>query len=182
MAEKNLNEISRDARALFTRGSQALAQENLDYAITLLNQALETEPGFFDCRKALRDAQFRKAGDGGRGFFKKMLSGAGNSPQVAKAKMALSKNPAEAMAIAEQILNGDPNSSAAHRIIVDAAQRAGTAAHGGDVLRNAGEKFAQGQGRWPSNSPTPSPPSAKSSPRAKKSSWTCCARCPATAI
>ena len=35
--------------------------------------------------------------------------------------MALSKNPAEAMAIAEQILNGDPNSSAAHRIIVDAA-------------------------------------------------------------
>ena len=26
------------------------------------------------------------------------------------------------MAIAEQILNGDPNSSAAHRIIVDAAQ------------------------------------------------------------
>ena len=120
MAEKTLNETSRDARALFARGSQALAQDNLDYAITLLNQALETEPGFFHCRKALRDAQFRKAGSGGTGFFKKMLSGTGNSPQIMKAKMALSKNPAEAMAIAEQILNGDPNSSAAHRIIVDA--------------------------------------------------------------
>ena len=36
--------------------------------------------------------------------------------------MALNKNPAEAMAIAEQILNGDPNSSAAHRIIVDAGK------------------------------------------------------------
>jgi tetratricopeptide (TPR) repeat protein len=120
MAEKDLNDISRDARALFARGSQALAQDNLDYAITLLNQALETEPGFFHCRKALRDAQFRKAGDSGRGFFKKMLSGTGNSPQVMKAKMALGKNPAEAMAIAEQILNADPNSSAAHRIIVDA--------------------------------------------------------------
>jgi tetratricopeptide (TPR) repeat protein len=120
MAEKNLNEISRDARTLFSRGTQALAQENFDYAITLLNQALELEPGFFHCRKALRDAQFRKAGGGGTGFFKKMLSGAGNSPQIAKAKMALGKNPAEAMAIAEQILNGDPNSSAAHRIIVDA--------------------------------------------------------------
>jgi len=120
MAEKDLNEISRDARALFARGSQALAQENLDYAITLLNQALETEPGFFHCRKALRDAQFRKAGDAGRGFFKKMLSGTGNSPQIMKAKMALAKNPAEAMAIAEQVLNADPNSSAAHRIIVDA--------------------------------------------------------------
>ena len=120
MAEKTLNETSRDARALFARGSQALAQDNLHYAITLLNQALETEPGFFHCRKALRDAQFRKAGSGGTGFFKKMLSGTGNSPQIMKAKMALSKNPAEAMAIAEQILNGDPNSSAAHRIIVDA--------------------------------------------------------------
>jgi tetratricopeptide (TPR) repeat protein len=120
MPEKNLNEISRDARALFARGSQALAQDNFDYAITLLNQALEMEPGFFHCRKALRDAQFRKAGGGGKGFFKKMLSGAGNSPQIAKAKMALNKNPAEALAIAEQILNGDPESSAAHRIIVDA--------------------------------------------------------------
>jgi tetratricopeptide (TPR) repeat protein len=120
MAEKNLNEVSRDARALFARGSQALAQDNLDYAITLLNQALEMDPEFFHCRKALRDAQFRKAGDASRGFFKKMLSGTGNSPQVMKAKMAMNKNPAEALAIAEQILNGDPNSSAAHRIIVDA--------------------------------------------------------------
>jgi hypothetical protein len=120
MAEKNLNEIVHNARSLFTRGMEALAHDNFDYAITLLNQVLETEPGFFDCRKALRDAQFRKLGDGGTGFFKKMWSGAGNSPQVAKAKMALNKNPAEAMVIAEQILNSDPNSSAAHRIIVDA--------------------------------------------------------------
>jgi tetratricopeptide (TPR) repeat protein len=121
MAEKNLNEIARDARVQFNRGMEALTRDNFDYAIALLNQVLETEPGFFDCRKALRDAQFRKAGDSGGGFFKKMWSGAGNSPQVAKAKMALGKNPAEAMVIAEQILNGDPNSSAAHRIIVDAA-------------------------------------------------------------
>ena len=120
MPEKNLNEIVRDARSLYTRGMEALAHDNLDYAITLLNQVLETEPGFYDCRKALRDAQFRKAGAGGRGIFKKMWSGAGNSPQIAKAKMALGKNPAEAMAVAEQILNADPNSSAAHRIIVDA--------------------------------------------------------------
>jgi tetratricopeptide (TPR) repeat protein len=122
MAEKNLNEIIRDARSLYTRGMEALARDNYDYALALLNQVLETEPGFFDCRKALRDAQFRKAGEGGKGFFKKMMSRAGSSPQEAKAKMALNKNPAEAMAIAEQILNGDPNSSAAHRIIVDAGK------------------------------------------------------------
>ncbi|MDD5141732.1 MAG: hypothetical protein PHY43_15895 [Verrucomicrobiales bacterium] len=122
MAEKTYNEISREARVLFGKGSEAAQRENNDYAIALFNQVLEKEPAFYDCRKALRAAQFKKAGGGGTGFFKKMLSGAGSSPQVAKAKMALGKNPAEAMAIAEQILNGDPNNSSAHRIIVDAAK------------------------------------------------------------
>ena len=122
MAEKNPNEIPRDLRAMFTKGSEAAERDNPDYAFALFTQILEREPGFYECRKALRDAQFRKLGDGGKGFFKKMLSGAGSSPQVAKARMALGKNPAEAMAIAEQILNGDPNNSFAHRIIIDAAQ------------------------------------------------------------
>jgi tetratricopeptide (TPR) repeat protein len=122
MSEKNASEVSREARLLFTKGSEAAQRENTDYAISLFNQVLEKEPGFYDCRKALREAQFKKAGSGGTGFFKKMMSGAGSSPQVAKAKLALGKNPGEAMAIAEQILNGDPNNSSAHRIIVDAAQ------------------------------------------------------------
>jgi tetratricopeptide (TPR) repeat protein len=82
---------------------------------------LEKEPGFFDGRKALREIQSRKAGGGG-GFFKKMLSGASSSPLVAKGQLALRNNPAGALAIAEQILNSDPNSSAGHRLIVQAAQ------------------------------------------------------------
>ena len=54
---------------------------------TLFSQVLEKEPAFYECRKALRAAQFKKAGDGGgSGFFKKMMSGAGSSPQIAKAK------------------------------------------------------------------------------------------------
>jgi tetratricopeptide (TPR) repeat protein len=120
MAEKNVNEIPREARLLFTKANEAVQRENLDYAIALFNQVLEKEPGFFDCRKALRAAQLQRAGSGG-GFLKKMWGSASSSPQVAKARMALNKNPAEAMAIAEQILNGDPNSSAAHRLIVEAA-------------------------------------------------------------
>jgi tetratricopeptide (TPR) repeat protein len=121
MAEKNSNEVSRDARVLFQKASEAAQRENLDYAIALFNQLLANEPAYFDCRKALRAAQFKKAGTGGGGFFKKMLSGAGSSPQVTKAMVVLRNNPAGAMAIAEDVLNGDPNSSAAHRIIVDAA-------------------------------------------------------------
>jgi tetratricopeptide (TPR) repeat protein len=123
MAEKTLSTKFRASlRLLFTKGGEAAQRENIDYAISLFNQVLEKEPAFYECRKALRAAQFKKAGGGGTGFFKKMMSGAGSSPQVAKAKLALGKNPGEAMAIAEQILNGDPNNSSAHRIIVDAAQ------------------------------------------------------------
>jgi tetratricopeptide (TPR) repeat protein len=40
---------------------------------------------------------------------------------VAKGHMALSKDPAEALRIAEQILNGDPYSSGAHKLVVEAA-------------------------------------------------------------
>jgi tetratricopeptide (TPR) repeat protein len=122
MAEKSINEIAGDTRRLHTKAVEAAQRENDDYAIALFCQILEKEPGFFECRRALRAAQFRKAGTASTGFFKKMMSGASSSPQVAKAKMALGKNPAEAMAIAEQVLNGDPTSAVAHRIIADAAQ------------------------------------------------------------
>jgi tetratricopeptide (TPR) repeat protein len=121
MAEKEISEISRDARVLFNKGNEAAQRENLDYAIALYNQALEKEPGFFECRKLLRELQFKKTGGGGS-FFKKMLSGASSSPLVAKGQIALRTNPASALAIAEQILNSDPNSSAGHRLVVEAAK------------------------------------------------------------
>lgn len=120
MAEKSLNDLPRDLRGLFTKGSDALQRDIVDYAIDLFNQILVREPAQYEVRKALRTAQFKKAGSGG-GFFKKMLSTAGSQPLVAKGHMALSKNPAEAMHIAEQILNGDPNNSGAHKLIVEAA-------------------------------------------------------------
>ena len=122
MAEKLINEISVDARRLYTKAVESAQRENYDYALALFCQVLEKEPGFFECRRAMRVAQAKKSAGASTGFFKKMMSGAGSSPQIAKAKMALNKNPAEAMAVAEQVLNGDPNNSFAHRIIVDAAR------------------------------------------------------------
>ncbi|HMP81253.1 MAG TPA: hypothetical protein PKA41_00935 [Verrucomicrobiota bacterium] len=121
MAEKQINQLPPDQRRLFTKGSEALTRENYDYAIDLFCQILAKAPEFHECRKLLRAAQQRKTGTTQSGFFKKMLSSAGSSPQVAKAQVALRTNPADALAIAEQILNGDPYSSAAHKIVVDAA-------------------------------------------------------------
>ncbi len=120
MAEKSLNEIPRELRPLLNKGNDALQRENFDYAIDLFNQILDKEPRLHEIRKALRTAQLHKAGSGG-GFLKKMWSSAGSSPLIAKGQIALRKDPAEALSIAEQILNNDPHSSAAHRLVVEAA-------------------------------------------------------------
>ena len=121
MPEKLITEIPHDLRRIFTKANEAVQHENYDYALTLCCQVLEKEPGFFECRKTLRAVQIRKSAASSKGFFKKMMSNAGSSPQIGKAKMALNKNPAEALAIAEEVLNGDATNSMAHRLIVDAA-------------------------------------------------------------
>ena len=121
MAEKHLNQLSPDLRRLYTKAVEAAQRENFDYATTLFCQVLKTEPGLFEARKALRAAQTQRSAGESKGFFKKMMSSAGSSPQITKAKITLGKNPAEAMAIAEEVLNSDANNPFAHRIIVDAA-------------------------------------------------------------
>jgi tetratricopeptide (TPR) repeat protein len=120
MAEKSLNDLPRDLRVILTRGTDALQRDNYDYAIDLFNQVLVREPALYECREMLRTAQLKKAGNS-RGFMKKMWNSASASPMVAKGEMALHKEPAEALQIAEQILNTDPNNSGAHRLIVKAA-------------------------------------------------------------
>lgn len=121
MAEKSLNTLTRDLRVLYNKGCDAMVRDNFDYAVDLFTQVLNKEPALYECRQALRTAQQRKAGTGG-GFFKKMLSSAGAQPQVTKAQIALHKDPVEAMRVAEQVLNHDPNNSGAHRVIVEAAK------------------------------------------------------------
>ncbi len=121
MAEKSLSGINRDVRLLFQKGNDALLRDNFDYAVDLFNQVLQREPGLIDARKALRTAQAKKAAAKGGGFFKKIIGSASSSPLIAKAQVELRTNPLDALQTAEQILNNDPNSSAGHRIVVDAA-------------------------------------------------------------
>ena len=121
MAEKSTNDLPRDLRVLFTKGHEALQRDNFDYAIDLLNQVLTREPALYEVRKELRTAQLHKAAKGS-GLFKKFLNSASATPLVGKAQVALRINPAEALSIAEHILNSDPMNSAGHRIIVEAAE------------------------------------------------------------
>jgi tetratricopeptide (TPR) repeat protein len=119
MPEKSLNELPRDLRDLYQKGATALQRQNFDYAIAILQQVLSREPSCLECRQALRAAQIKKSG-GSTGFFKKVLGGASNSPLIAKAQMAKSR-PLEAMQLAEQILENDPQGSIGNRILAEAA-------------------------------------------------------------
>ena len=123
MPEKSLSDIPRDLRELYQKGATALQRQNFDYAIAIFQQILQREPAFLECRQALRAGQIKKAG-GSTGFFKKMLGGASNSPLIAKAQMVKSR-PAEAMAIAEQILENDPQGSTGNKILAESAMAAG---------------------------------------------------------
>jgi tetratricopeptide (TPR) repeat protein len=123
MPEKSMTEVPRDMRDLYQKGATALQRQNFDYAIAIFNQVLQREPAFFECRQALRAAQFKKAG-GSTSFFKKVLGGASSSPLIAKAQLAKLKNPLEAIQVAEQILSSDPNNSGAHKILAEAALEA----------------------------------------------------------
>ena len=120
MPEKSKEQVSRALRDQYEKGVKNFQQQNLDYAIAILTQVLIQEPAFYDCRQALRATQFKKAG-ASSGFFKKVFSGASSSPLIAKGQLALRNNPIEALNIAEQILNGDPNSGSGHKLIADAA-------------------------------------------------------------
>src|SRR6516162_7038071 len=110
MAEKSVNEIPREVRQIYQKGSDALLRENYDYAVDLFTQVLEKEPTFYEGRKALRNAQAQKSG-GSRSFLQRAFSNTSSAPLIAKGQIALKRNPAAALNIGEQILNSDSNSS-----------------------------------------------------------------------
>lgn len=121
MPEKNLNEVTSRARDFHERGNSALQKHNFDYAVEMFDEALRVEPGFYECREALRAAQFKKAEGSTGGMFKKMFGMAGQSPLFAKVQLALRANPTEAVHLAEQILRNDPANVTAHKLLAEAA-------------------------------------------------------------
>ena len=123
MPEKNTSEIPRDVRDLFEKGNSAVQKENWDYAFLFYLQALQKEPGFLECRQALRAAQVAKSNKS-TSFFKKVMGAAGSSPAIAKANMLVAKKPFDAMATCEDILNSDPNNATAHNLLAQAALNA----------------------------------------------------------
>ena len=85
MAEKSVNEISRDVRQIFQKGNDALTRENYDYAVDLLTQVLEKGTfGFYEGRKAFAGGAATKSRRQQRIFQKSVEQREFNFPPVAK--------------------------------------------------------------------------------------------------
>ena len=120
MPEKDHNVVGMEARQLWERGYEQLEKKQWDYAMELLCMAVEKDPGFFECRMALRAAQVKKYENASS--LAKIAGTAANAHNMAQAKVALvRKNYFGAMSHAEKVLCADPESSVAHRVIVDAS-------------------------------------------------------------
>ena len=122
MPEKTKQEVQPQAREFFDKGLVALRKDNLEYATKLFEQALRREPGFFECREALRLNQFKRVGKKS-GFFK-MFGKTTSTSLLPKGQLALKKDPLEAIEVAEQILNDDPYSVMGNKLQAEAATAA----------------------------------------------------------
>lgn len=122
MAEKTSDNVSPQARALYQKGMAALERNNLDYAIEMFIQTLTTEPNFLTCRKYLRGAQMKRAES--MGSFKRAVIATTSQMNLTKGQLALSKNPLEAMVIAEQVLSNDPKNVQALTLLANASEKA----------------------------------------------------------
>ena len=83
MPEKGSSSLPRALREQYEKGLAALQRQNFDYAVAILAEVLQREPGFYSGREALRAAQVKRAGKKG-GFFKKMFGTASSSPLLAE--------------------------------------------------------------------------------------------------
>src|SRR5688572_27706668 len=120
MADRTLAARPRDWREVYETGNAGLQRHQYDSAPSIRNQILSGEPAFYPGREALRSVQLAKAGAGGAGgFFKKVFGTASASPLLAKAQVQLRTDAKEVLATCEQILNSDPNNTAAHKLLAE---------------------------------------------------------------
>jgi tetratricopeptide (TPR) repeat protein len=123
MALKSERELSPTSRNQYSRAKDALATKNYDYAINLLQSVLREEPLFLEGRQKLRAAGINKFQSLSK-FQQQMVN-----MKIASAAMKLSnigkKEPAEQLAVAEEVLALDPFHPKANTVVGDAGAALG---------------------------------------------------------
>ncbi len=125
MAEITLEKASPKAKTLFNKGFSAFERGNLDVAIDLLFQCVETEPEFLKARRFLRGAEIQLFKQKKPGAMTHHLIFAKNLPAYGKGKMLLKNGKGvEALLVAEKLLRQDPLNLEFIKLFADAAEGA----------------------------------------------------------
>jgi tetratricopeptide (TPR) repeat protein len=120
MRDKTLGQVPAACDELYQKGLAALEAGDADSAISSFMQALEIEPGFVDCREALRRAQC-KAAEKKPGLWKRLFRKDRFSPTLSEAEVMLHVKPLKTISLAEHVLNRDPGNIKAHKLLAKAA-------------------------------------------------------------
>jgi tetratricopeptide (TPR) repeat protein len=112
------------AQALFKTGNDAAHKNNLDYAIQMLREACQLEPGNLTFRQTLRVVERRKFGNNPASVSR--LVGARNKPIRLRAKTAKAKGHwAHVLEVCEEAFVHNPWDVAASEDAADAAEKLG---------------------------------------------------------
>ena len=120
MPEKNIREVSRQAREYYEKGVAAFQRNNFDNGVHYLIQTLKLEPGFLKARQLLRAAEIKKFKSGGGGTISKIFGSMASSPALAMSNVK--KDPKKAMETAEEVLIKNPFNLQALRLLADGAE------------------------------------------------------------
>src|ERR1700761_1704519 len=106
MSLKSERELSASQREMVNRGKSAYQAKNYDYAISLLQNVLKTEPLFLEGRRFLRAVEIQKYRS--LSSFNKQMVNMKVGSAVVKLSAAGKKEPSEQLALAEEVLAMDP--------------------------------------------------------------------------
>ena len=123
MSIVNESRISVGMKDLLTRARAAYRAKNYDYAISLLQTLLKSEPLFLDGRRLLREAAIEKVRAQKSSFFG--VKNSLNLGALTKLNGIGKKSPQEQLEIAEEILQNDPFNEAANQIVGEAGAALG---------------------------------------------------------
>ena len=119
MKKKELKDVSDGLRNSYQRAKAVYAKGDVDYTVFQLKELLKIDPSFVDARKLLREAEHKKTA--GVSGLAKFINDIKLSLLVMKGKGKLSKDPREALNIAEEALAMNLKSLPGLTLLSDAA-------------------------------------------------------------
>lgn len=123
---KKLQEVSSSRRQLFEKARAAISQKNYAYAFQMLRDLLSAEPGLFEARMVLRQAQLERI-DSKVSSSRQLIASLKTFPAVKMKGPGLLKKGkvSEALDVAEQAMEQDPTLMSSIDFLAKAAQEAG---------------------------------------------------------